>query len=29
MVREGFAYSIVPFVLLVILGLVAYLLLHH
>jgi chromosome segregation ATPase len=29
MVREGFAYSIVPFILLVILGLVAYLLLHH
>ena len=29
MVREGFAYSIVPFVLLVILGLIAYLLLHH
>jgi hypothetical protein len=29
MVREGFAYSIVPFVLLVLLGLVAYLLLHH
>ena len=29
MVREGFAYSIVPFILLVILGFVAYLLLHH
>jgi hypothetical protein len=29
MVREGFAYSIVPFVLMVILGLIAYLLLHH
>ncbi len=29
MVREGFAYSIVPFVMLVIIGLIAYLLLHH
>jgi predicted RNase H-like nuclease (RuvC/YqgF family) len=29
MVREGFAYSIVPFVLFIILGLVAYLLLHR
>jgi predicted RNase H-like nuclease (RuvC/YqgF family) len=29
MVREGFAYSIVPFVMLVIIGLLTYLLLHH
>jgi predicted RNase H-like nuclease (RuvC/YqgF family) len=29
MVREGFAYSIVPFVMLVIIGLIAYALLHH
>jgi predicted RNase H-like nuclease (RuvC/YqgF family) len=29
MVREGFAYSIVPFVMIVIIGLIAYLLLHH
>lgn len=29
MVREGFAYSIVPFVMLVIIGLITYLLLHH
>jgi DNA repair exonuclease SbcCD ATPase subunit len=29
MVREGFAYSIVPFVMLVIIGLITYGLLHH
>ena len=29
MVREGFAYSIVPFVMIVIIGLIAYGLLHH
>jgi hypothetical protein len=29
MVREGFAYSIVPFMMLVIIGLITYLLLHH
>jgi chromosome segregation ATPase len=29
MLRESFAYSLVPFILLVVLGLIAYVLLHH